>query len=114
MRERVGKKKKKEGEAANAVGLPSHPAQRERIGGPRGTAADRGSEWWSCLREREWKNIARKEVEASSGRTGSTGPATGTEYKWGHLPRSLSFSFSPVNVTRQENERHERDLEMRR
>lgn len=56
-------------------------------------------------------------VETSSGRTGSAGPATGTEWKWGHLPRSLSpsRSFSRTLLAEaQENEGHKGDPEMRR
>jgi len=40
--------------------MRSHPMRREHIGGPRGTAADRGSEWWSRSRERDEESAARK------------------------------------------------------
>lgn len=38
-----------------------------------------GQSGGDCLREREQESVARKGVEAPSGRTESTGPATGTE-----------------------------------
>jgi len=72
----------------NALASRARGTQRH-IGGPRGTAADRGSEWWS--RERGTRRVPRERVGALSGRTGSAGPASRIQPVVGAT--SLDFSL---------------------